>query len=243
MSLAECAIKIGLIYRKMLSVMLIANSSAVRRTPYPLLSTVNELGFEWSFWSGSSGSGFREIPEISEPEPKFKFRVRHRPNFAEPVRTRSNSEPVPRLGGDPSPSFVWSAGKWLRIKLSRFFASVMDTLGNLENSDGSLRPASEIVFYNNIDDDHPISGPRSDLADPSTLHPFFTNATKPVGKVAGSHRSGHRPHPSTCLAETLTIIPQVKDISQILKMSIRNTPNQHYNTTFKRARFGVPVKY
>ncbi|KAJ7118178.1 hypothetical protein C8R44DRAFT_878805 [Mycena epipterygia] len=45
------------------------------------------------------------------------------------------------------------------------------------------------------------------------------------------------------LVETLTIIPQVKDISQILKMSIRNTPNQHYNTTIKLARFGVPVKY
>ncbi|KAJ7079835.1 hypothetical protein C8R44DRAFT_754533 [Mycena epipterygia] len=43
--------------------------------------------------------------------------------------------------------------------------------------------------------------------------------------------------------ETLTIIPQVKDISQILKMSIRDTPNQHYNTTIKHARFGVPVKY
>ncbi|KAJ7114220.1 hypothetical protein C8R44DRAFT_740369 [Mycena epipterygia] len=163
-------------------------------------------------------SGFREIPEISEPEPKFKFRVRHRPNFAEPVQTRSNSEPVPRLGGDPSPSFVWSAGKWLHINtwsilpapgshwaqfekarsrdaedsaefswdkqmpatrhlagcvldasaihLSRFFASVMDTLGNLE-----------------------------------TLHPFLTNVTKPVGKVVGSRRSGRRPRLSARLAD------------------------------------------
>ncbi|KAJ7789292.1 hypothetical protein B0H14DRAFT_2627372 [Mycena olivaceomarginata] len=40
-----------------------------------------------------------------------------------------------------------------------------------QNSDGSLKDASQIVFFNNVDDGHPISGPQSST--PHLLAPIF----------------------------------------------------------------------
>ncbi|KAJ7115466.1 hypothetical protein C8R44DRAFT_740041 [Mycena epipterygia] len=85
---------------------------------------------------------------------------------------------------------------------------------------------------------------RADASDPScTSGGLYTasmlasshNVLSPLTISLSCHHPVHHPvHGGHLL---------VKDISQILKMSIRNTPNQHYNTTIKRARFGVPVKY
>ncbi|KAJ6505291.1 hypothetical protein C8R45DRAFT_776468, partial [Mycena sanguinolenta] len=67
------------------------------------------------------------------------------------------------------------------------------TLGCAQNSDGSLRNASEIQFYHDVDDEHPISGPQSASSRP--LAPIFTRG-KPVGMVAGSRRSTRASRPS-----------------------------------------------
>ncbi|KAF7354490.1 HAT dimerization [Mycena venus] len=66
-------------------------------------------------------------------------------------------------------------------------------LGCAQKQDGSLRDASEIQFYNDVDDEHPISGPSAPDTAASTrqLAPIFTRG-KPVGIVAGSHRPSPR---------------------------------------------------
>ncbi|KAJ7767712.1 hypothetical protein B0H16DRAFT_1453332 [Mycena metata] len=73
-------------------------------------------------------------------------------------------------------------------------------LGCAQNFDGSLRDAADIVFYQDRDDEHPISAP---AASSSTrkIHGFFTGATKPVGKVAGSRRSARTSQPSGRLTD------------------------------------------
>lgn len=66
-------------------------------------------------------------------------------------------------------------------------------LGCAQNSDGSLRDASEIQFFNDVDDEHPISSPSSTRTSSSrSLAPIFTQRVKPVGKVAGSRRPSPR---------------------------------------------------
>ncbi|KAJ7193210.1 hypothetical protein GGX14DRAFT_325415, partial [Mycena pura] len=72
-------------------------------------------------------------------------------------------------------------------------------LGCAQNSDGSLRDASQIQFFNDVDDEQSISGPPS--ASSSVLHPFFTGNAHPVGIVAGSRRSGRKPRPSARLVD------------------------------------------
>jgi hypothetical protein len=77
------------------------------------------------------------------------------------------------------------------------------TLGCAQNPDGSLRDASEIEFFNDVDDENPIAGPGSSTLPP--LAPIFTRA-KPVGKVAGARRpsprrSSRTSHPSSRLID------------------------------------------
>ncbi|KAJ7261472.1 hypothetical protein C8J57DRAFT_1030452, partial [Mycena rebaudengoi] len=67
-------------------------------------------------------------------------------------------------------------------------------LGCAQNVDGTLRDASQINWFNDRDDELPASG--SD-ASSSQLHPFFTGAAKPVGKIAGARRSSRTTHPSS----------------------------------------------
>ncbi|KAG2135399.1 uncharacterized protein EDB93DRAFT_1107147 [Suillus bovinus] len=55
---------------------------------------------------------------------------------------------------------------------------------------GKLKDVSEMVWYNDADDDQPI--PSS-----STIHPFFTGAAPPAAIIAGAHRSTRAPCPST----------------------------------------------
>lgn len=71
-------------------------------------------------------------------------------------------------------------------------------LGCAQNADGSLRDAKDIDFFEDRDDEHPISGP---TASSSKVHPFFTGSAKPVGKVAGSRRSARKPQPSNRLTD------------------------------------------
>ncbi|KAJ6540774.1 hypothetical protein B0H19DRAFT_1078173 [Mycena capillaripes] len=71
--------------------------------------------------------------------------------------------------------------------------------GCAQNADGTLRDASEIDFYEDRDDESPLPRP---TASSSSLHPFFTRSAKPVGKVAGSHRSSRKSLPSKCLMDS-----------------------------------------
>ncbi|KAJ6626280.1 hypothetical protein B0H10DRAFT_2211472 [Mycena sp. CBHHK59/15] len=64
-----------------------------------------------------------------------------------------------------------------------------------QNPDGSIRNASEIQFFNDVDDQHPISGPLPARTFSSGIHAFFTVAARPVGKVAGSRRSSRTSRP------------------------------------------------
>ncbi|KAJ6522649.1 hypothetical protein DFH09DRAFT_1097035 [Mycena vulgaris] len=60
-------------------------------------------------------------------------------------------------------------------------------LGCARNSDGSLRDASEVQWYNDAADEHPISGPSSSGASTSVapLHPIFTKGVHSLDKVGG----------------------------------------------------------
>ncbi|KAJ7824422.1 hypothetical protein B0H13DRAFT_1919143 [Mycena leptocephala] len=62
--------------------------------------------------------------------------------------------------------------------------------GCAQNPDGSLRDASEIQFYNDVDDEHPISAAGTSSST-RPLAPIFARGT-PVGKVAGSRRPSPR---------------------------------------------------
>jgi hypothetical protein len=60
--------------------------------------------------------------------------------------------------------------------------------------DGTLKDASEIEWFNDIDDDQPTKDPSTAvssvlLAPPTTMHPFFTGASPPALLVAGAHHS------------------------------------------------------
>ncbi|KAJ7266088.1 hypothetical protein C8J57DRAFT_1329370 [Mycena rebaudengoi] len=74
---------------------------------------------------------------------------------------------------------------------------VDSSLGCAQNADDSLRDASDIQFYNDADDEHPISGPNSTRP----IHGFFTGAAQPVGKVASARRSGRESRPSACIKD------------------------------------------
>jgi hypothetical protein len=66
--------------------------------------------------------------------------------------------------------------------------------------DGSLLDASEIVFYNDPDDDTPL--PNSNSATTSThLHPFFQGSPAPSKIVAGSRRSARVTRPSARITD------------------------------------------
>jgi hypothetical protein len=54
-------------------------------------------------------------------------------------------------------------------------------------SDGRLKDASEIKWFNDPDDTLPIPVPLAGSTQP--IHPFFTGATSPAALVAGSRRS------------------------------------------------------
>ncbi|KAJ7488681.1 hypothetical protein B0H11DRAFT_1912832 [Mycena galericulata] len=75
------------------------------------------------------------------------------------------------------------------------------TLGCAQNSDGTLREASEIQFFHDVDDQHPISGPSAAGSSSSPTHPFFTGTARPVGKIAGSRRSARQPRPSARISD------------------------------------------
>src|ERR1700761_318521 len=68
-------------------------------------------------------------------------------------------------------------------------------IGCAQNADGSLRDASDIHFYHDVDDEQPISGPGSS-ASGKPLHPLFSGSIKPLGKIAGSRRSARTIRPS-----------------------------------------------
>lgn len=61
-------------------------------------------------------------------------------------------------------------------------------------ADGSLLNASEIVFYNDPDNDTPL--PNNSATMSTHLHPFFQGSPAPSKIVAGSHRSAGVTRPS-----------------------------------------------
>ncbi|KAJ7467625.1 hypothetical protein FB451DRAFT_1177991 [Mycena latifolia] len=63
-----------------------------------------------------------------------------------------------------------------------------------QNADGTLREARDIVFYDDVDDERPISGPK--VSSSTWLRPFFTGSAKPAGKIAGARRSSRTSRPS-----------------------------------------------
>ena len=59
-------------------------------------------------------------------------------------------------------------------------------------ADGMLKDASEIDWFNNVDNDKPIPdlpANKIPLSLSTTLHPFFTGSHAPAIFVAGTHRS------------------------------------------------------
>jgi hypothetical protein len=66
------------------------------------------------------------------------------------------------------------------------------TLGCAQNSNGTLRDASEIQFYHDVDSAKPLPAASTSLSLTSRpLAPIFTTQ-RPLGKVAGSRRSPRR---------------------------------------------------
>jgi hypothetical protein len=61
--------------------------------------------------------------------------------------------------------------------------------------DGQLLDASEIIFYNDVDDDAPISGLPSSSNASAPLHPIFTGLA-PAIKIAGARRTNRISRPS-----------------------------------------------
>jgi hypothetical protein len=75
-------------------------------------------------------------------------------------------------------------------------------------ADGSLLDASEIVFYNDADDDTPLPNSNSGMTS-TRLRPFLQGGPAPSKIVAGSRRSTRVPRPSARITdpnnlETLT---------------------------------------
>ncbi len=65
-------------------------------------------------------------------------------------------------------------------------------------ADGCLLDASEIEFFNDVDDDTPISGPSNLPKRPARpVHPLFTGIHSPALKVAGTRCTTHVSRPST----------------------------------------------
>ncbi|KAG1738530.1 hypothetical protein EDB19DRAFT_2025397 [Suillus lakei] len=58
---------------------------------------------------------------------------------------------------------------------------------------GKLKDASEIVWYNDVDDEQPIP---SSSTIKSPLHPFFVGAAPPAAIIAGARHSTRVPQPS-----------------------------------------------
>jgi hypothetical protein len=70
-------------------------------------------------------------------------------------------------------------------------------------ADGQLLDASQIQFFNDVDDVAPISGP-SNMSTTATqtaaarpIHPLFTGTHSPAHNVAGSRCTAHVSQPST----------------------------------------------
>ena len=67
-------------------------------------------------------------------------------------------------------------------------------------ADGMLKDASEIDWFNNVDNDKPIPdlpANKIPLSLSTTLHPFFTGSHAPAIFVAGTRRSARVSWPST----------------------------------------------
>ena len=62
--------------------------------------------------------------------------------------------------------------------------------------DGQLLDASKILFYNDVDDVAPISGPSTSTHTSTALHPIFTGLA-PAIKIAGARRTNRISRPST----------------------------------------------
>ncbi|EDQ99179.1 uncharacterized protein LACBIDRAFT_317450 [Laccaria bicolor S238N-H82] len=76
----------------------------------------------------------------------------------------------------------------------------MSDLGCAVVMNGNLLNASEIIFYNDPDNETPISGSGASPPKPS-VHPFFSHNTPPTRIVVGACCSSHTSHPSARLVD------------------------------------------
>ncbi|KAJ6454518.1 hypothetical protein DFH09DRAFT_1116871 [Mycena vulgaris] len=104
-------------------------------------------------------------------------------------------------------------------------------LGYAQNADGSLRDAKDIDFFEDRNDEHPISSP---TASSSKVHPFFTGSAKPVGQVAGSRRSARKSQPSN---RPFVFYLQEKKFGSAFELL--RTPNRTCPNLNRQFRFGV----
>ena len=80
----------------------------------------------------------------------------------------------------------------------KFTASLYNMAECAVGADGMLKDSSEIEWFNDVDDDKPISAPPANKTSAlSSLHPFFTSSRAPAAFVAGSCHSACVPRPST----------------------------------------------
>ncbi|KAJ7266793.1 hypothetical protein C8J57DRAFT_1510884 [Mycena rebaudengoi] len=109
-------------------------------------------------------------------------------------------------------------------------------LGCAQNVDGTLRDASQINWFNDHDHKLPASGPD---ASSSQLHPFFTGAAKPVGKIAGVCRSSRTTRPSSRMIDPNNAESSVSaDLpADNNNTSYNNTNNKMNNGYYPHASF------
>ena len=100
-------------------------------------------------------------------------------------------------------------------------ATLATTHGCAEDQDGCLLDATEIVWYNDADDDIPIAPSSSGATKGSSCQPSAATATtldkyfasSPTKKIAGSRRSTHVMRPSTKATDPNNVMTHKRKIS------------------------------
>lgn len=89
------------------------------------------------------------------------------------------------------------------------FCSSLTMSGCAVGSDGQLLDASKIQFFNDVDDDNPISGPSNPAPTSLPIHPLFSR-TVPTRLVAGSRRTTRVSRPSAKVRDADNAAPSIR---------------------------------
>ncbi|OAX33559.1 hypothetical protein K503DRAFT_700221, partial [Rhizopogon vinicolor AM-OR11-026] len=73
--------------------------------------------------------------------------------------------------------------------------TIMSDIDCAIGSDGHLKDASKIKWFNDPDDKEPLSSPTQKKS--QQLHPFFTSTASPTTVIAGAQCSSRASRPST----------------------------------------------